>query len=459
VGFAEDANGSTSSRRTGPGPNTMKSDRKSTQRKRLIDGMIDAVGLLGYGAASIAHVIERAGVSRPTFYEYFDDKDDCFQAALTEINGRLLGEMRQSVSRQSGEHAVDAALQALLRFADTQPGAARALFRESMAGGRAALDVRDRGLAQAHAMIEEAFDELPKDTLTPDTASRAMLGGVYRLLARRLRHAANNSQALLDDLMLWASSYERPRGQHRWRSLRPLTLPSAVIHNPPPRFPAQDSPPASGRTWGAVSASERLRILHAVAYIAEERGYAATTVAQITEIARVDSGAFYRHFEDKQRAFAAVNELYFQQLMAVTASAFIGGRSWPQRIWDAALASARFLEQNRNLAYVGFVEALAGGDESVKRVEDSLLAFTLFLQEGYQYAGLNVGGPEPSRVTLEAIALTSWEITYSEIRGAGSARLAGLTGHVSWLSLAPFLGVDEANRSIDERFAEARARR
>jgi AcrR family transcriptional regulator len=437
----------------------MKGDRKGTQRERLIDGMIDAVGRHGYAAANVAHAIEHAGVSRPTFYEYFDDKDDCFQAVLAEINDRLMSELRQSVRRDSGEPAVEAALYALLRFTDAQPHAARALFAESMAGGRKALNIRDRGLSQAHAMIEEVQSDLREDTPTPDNSSRAMLGGVYRLLARRLRRAENNSQALLDDLVAWARSYERPRGRHRWRSLRPLTLPSAVVPHPPPRFPVDDSPPPTRRRWDARDESDRLRILHAVAYIAEQQGYTGTTIAEITKFARVDSRAFYRHFPDKQRAFAAVNELYYQQLMAVSASAFIGGGSWPQRIWDAALASARYLEQNRNLAHVAFVEGHAGGDESVKRVEDSLLAFTLFLGEGYQYATADVGMRGPSRVALEAIALANWEITYGEIRSRATPRLAGLAGHVSWLALAPFLGEREADQFIDERLAEERKKR
>jgi AcrR family transcriptional regulator len=437
----------------------MQSDRKSTQRERLIDGMIDAVAARGYAAANIAHAIAHAGVSRPTFYEYFDDKDDCFQAVLVEINDRLLSEMRQSVGRLSGEHALAGALQALLGFADTQPGAARALFSESMVGGRKALDIRDRGLAQAQAMIEEAQADLSAGTPTPDSSIRAMLGGVYRLIAGRLRREEHDNQALLDDLMAWAGSYEWPRGQHRWRSLQPVTLPGAIVPNPPPRFPAEDSPPPARRSRDARDESHRLRILHAVAYIAERRGYTATTIAEITKVARVDSRAFYRHFANKQRAFAAVNELHYQQLMAVTASAFIGGGSWPRRIWDAALASARYLEQNRNLAHVGFVESHAGGDEPVKRVEDSLLAFTLFLQEGYRYAGLDVRAPRPSRVALEAIALACWEITYSEIRSSATPRLAGLTGHVSWVSLAPFLGAHEANSVIDERLAEERKKR
>jgi len=439
----------------------MQSDRKSTQRERLIAGMTEAVAAQGYAAASIAHAIDAAGVSRPTFYEYFEDKEDCFQAVLIETNDRLLGEMREGVRRVSGEHAVAASLQALLRFADAQPDAARALFAESMACGGGALDIRDRGLEQAQAIIEGAHADLPRDTPTPDNSSRAMLGGVYRLLAPRLRRGENTSRALFGDLLTWIESYEQPQGQHRWRTLQAVTLPGGVVPNLPPRFPAGPAPPPppSRGTRDATDENDRVRILHAVAYIAERRGYAAASIAEITKVAGVDFRVFYRHFGDKQRAFAAVSELYYQQLMAVTASAFIGGGSWPRRIWNAALASVRYLEQNRNLAHVAFVESHAGGAEAVKRVDDSLMAFTLFLQEGYQHVRANGGGSGPPQVALEAIALTSWELSYSEIRSHATPRLAGLTGHVSWLCLAPFLGARDANLLIDERLAEERKRR
>ena len=408
----------------------MQSDRKSTQRDRLIDGMIDAAARQGYAAANIADAITHAGVSRPTFYEYFDDKDDCFRAALIEINDRLLSEMREGVRRVSGEYAMAASLQGLLRFADAQPEAARALFAESLASGGGALDIRDRGLEQAQAMIEDAHADLPQDTPTPDNSIRAMLGGVYRLLAPRLRRGEHANRAVFDDLLSWVESYEQPRSRHRWRSLAPLTLEGGDVPNPPPRFPARASPARSRHTRDAREENERLGILQAVAQIAEQRGYAAASIAEITKVAGVNSRVFYRHFADKQRAFAAVTELYYQQVMAVTASAFMGSGSWPQRIWDAALASAHYLEQNRNLAHVGFVEVHAGGAEVVKRMEDSVTGFTVFLQEGYHHPAPDGGARGPSRVALQAIALTSFEITYGEIRNSATPRLSGLTGHV-----------------------------
>src|SRR5664280_2495821 len=134
----------------------MHDDRKGTQRERLINGMLEAAAREGYADASIAHVIKRAGVSRPTFYDYFSDKDDCFQAALSELTDRLLDEARREVRRVSGEHALQATLQALLTFVDAEPETARVLINDSMAGGPRALDIRDHSVTQLVQIVEEA---------------------------------------------------------------------------------------------------------------------------------------------------------------------------------------------------------------------------------------------------------------------------------------------------------------
>ena len=42
--------------------------------------MADAVAENGYAATTIADVVSRAGVSRKTFYEHFDGKQECFLA-------------------------------------------------------------------------------------------------------------------------------------------------------------------------------------------------------------------------------------------------------------------------------------------------------------------------------------------------------------------------------------------
>ena len=53
----------------------------ASQRTRLVDAMAQIVAEKGYPATTVADVVERAGVSRRTFYEQFADKEACFLAA------------------------------------------------------------------------------------------------------------------------------------------------------------------------------------------------------------------------------------------------------------------------------------------------------------------------------------------------------------------------------------------
>src|SRR5215218_6805837 len=65
------------------GPHHLARDEvMASQRGRMLDAMAQVVAEKGYGAATVADVIERAGVSRKTFYEHFRDKEACFLAAF-----------------------------------------------------------------------------------------------------------------------------------------------------------------------------------------------------------------------------------------------------------------------------------------------------------------------------------------------------------------------------------------
>ena len=54
------------------------------QRARLLGAMVKVSGERGAANVSVAHVVERAGVSRRTFYELFDDREECFLAAFDD---------------------------------------------------------------------------------------------------------------------------------------------------------------------------------------------------------------------------------------------------------------------------------------------------------------------------------------------------------------------------------------
>jgi AcrR family transcriptional regulator len=431
----------------------VQKDRKKTQRERILAGMIDAVARDGYAAATVAQVIAHAGVSRPTFYDYFTDKIDCFVAALFDIQEQLTADVRKAVQGEPPQQATHAAVAALVQFADSQSTLARALLNEAMAGGSRALDARDCGLAAIEEIIEQRYRAVDQAIPAPDLSARVLVGGIYRLLASRLRRGEQDTAGLVEELQAWIRCYEQPLGEHRWRVLRAVSLPapSSVVGAPlqPP------GPLPSGRarlSKQEVAENHRHRLLVAVARLAEEKGYAATTIGDITKLAHVDTRVFYRLFTDKREAFRALHQLLFQRIMAVTAAGFISGGTWPERIWEGGRAFAHYVEQEPTLAYASFVDSHAGDAETMQRVEELVTGFTLFLQEGYQYKPL---AARPSSLALQAIAMTVFELDYSQVRESRVRQLSGVLPHVTFLALAPFIGPVEANRFIDRRLAGA----
>ncbi len=432
--------------------------RKTTQRERLLRGMVEAANRRGYAGANVSAVIAEAGVSRPTFYDYFADREECFAATIHDVRDELLAAVIAAVEAGTPKEALGCAIEAVLGFADAQGAWARFLMGESMSGGRPALDARDQGIAAIAAVIEMAEEKLGARTAAVDLDYRILLGSVFRMIATRLRRGEATLSKLTGELTEWAGSYRVPRASRRWHALEPGRAPGRSKHVPDVPIQQMPSvyPPGRPRASEAeIAENHRLRILYAVARMAEQKGYIATTVSDITKLARVDGRVFYRLFSDKQEAFTAVHELGFQQVMDVTSKAFFAAEGWPQRSWEAGRALTQLLQDNPLVANVGFVEAYAVGPGAVQRIEDSHAAFMFFLQEGLVYRPLQT---PPTRVAMEAIVASVFEVIYSQARRGEELQIAGALAYIAHLWLTPFLGPAEANRFIDAHQKPKRAR-
>ena len=131
-----------------------RTDRRSTQRERLIAGMVMAARRHGYAGATVSEVIERAGVSRPTFYEYFEDRDACFIAAHRELATRFVERIRETVEAAPAEQAVQVGIRRFIELAEEHPNGASFLCDSTMAGGWGALDAHDRLIDELAHIIE-----------------------------------------------------------------------------------------------------------------------------------------------------------------------------------------------------------------------------------------------------------------------------------------------------------------
>jgi AcrR family transcriptional regulator len=427
--------------------------QRSTQRERLLAGMIEAANRDGYARATVSAVIGQAGVSRPTFYQYFPDRDACFAAAVREVQRQVLERITHEIGVREPESALYGAIEGFVGFAVGAPERMRFLTNEPMAGGPAALAERDRGIAEIDALIEDAYRLLARDTHVPDFSALVLMGGIHRLLASRLRRGEPNLSGLVADLLTWVAAYERPLADARWRALEPLTSPAPSPFVGAEPLSAPDPLPAGRprKSGEEVAENQRQRIMFAAARLAERQGYTATTIGDITKLAGVDGRVFYSLFVDKQDAFMAVHELGFQRVMDVTATAFFAGATWPERHWEAGRAFAQFLELNPLVTNVGFVEAYAVGPGAVQRLEDSHGAFSMLLQEGYQHVSPQA---RPPRLVLEAIITTIFETVYQRARADGELSLSGLVPHLTFLVLAPFLGAEQASAFVEGKLRE-----
>src|SRR5919112_619662 len=115
----------------------------ASQRARLIDAMAAVVAEKGYAATTVADVVERAGVSRRTFYEQFADKEACFLAAydvgLAAVLERIGSAVEAHPAAGWGVRA-RSGVEAFLALLAAEPAFARALQIEFLTAGPAALD-------------------------------------------------------------------------------------------------------------------------------------------------------------------------------------------------------------------------------------------------------------------------------------------------------------------------------
>jgi AcrR family transcriptional regulator len=429
----------------------MERGRKSTQRQRLINGVIEAANRRGYSATNVSAVITNAGVSRPTFYDYFTDRDDAFKAAIEDVQAELLQAAKDELAGAQPPQAASSLAQTLISYAGEKPERARFLMAESMAGGAEALSIRDRGIGELGKALRKAERAATPQMQLSDLPAEILIGSIYRVLATRLRRGEARVSRISDELLRWIVAYQRPAVERRWKKLAPGATPTRSPHVT--QVPIQQMPSLFPKGRPRLSEQEiaenhRTRILYAAARLAEEKGYSETAVSDITKLAHVDGRAFYRLFKDKQEAFTAVHELGFQQVMDVTAKAFFAAERWPQRSWEAGRALTQLLQENPLIAHVGFVEAYAVGPAAVQRVEDSHTAFIFFLQEGL----VQRPHSEPiSRVAMEAIIAGVFEIIYLKSRERGRPKLAAMLPQIAHLWLTPFLGVAESDAFIDSQ--------
>jgi len=177
---------------------------RAIQRERLIVAMLNAAAELGYLETNVQDVIDRAGVSRPTFYEHFSNKEDCFLAAFDASAERLRKKVDSAVRKgDSWRERVRFGLEALLRFASREPDTARTMVVEARAASATAVRRRVELMDDfARCLESQARELLPEGRGKNGVTASGIVGGVESLLYSRLcKQEYNQLESLLPSLM------------------------------------------------------------------------------------------------------------------------------------------------------------------------------------------------------------------------------------------------------------------
>ncbi|WP_067813093.1 TetR/AcrR family transcriptional regulator [Nocardia inohanensis] len=134
---------------------------ESAFRRRLLEGMAEAVRERGYKDATVADVVRAARTSRRTFYEHFADKQACFIALLSERNNDTVREIYAAVDASASWRVqVQQAVQAWIAASKQDTSITLAWIRDTPALGERA--------SQLHHDAADAFIDLIQNlTATP----------------------------------------------------------------------------------------------------------------------------------------------------------------------------------------------------------------------------------------------------------------------------------------------------
>ena len=160
------------------------------RRARIVDAAVREVAEHGYGAATVASIAQRAGVSAASFYDEFGGKEDAliwaYDAAAAYAMPQILRALR---IERDWQRATAAALATYLEILDCDHDWALVCLRELPAAGERARAVRDA----VREPILEALRERIAQQHEESAGIDAVVAGFDALVVDRLRHRPGKS--------------------------------------------------------------------------------------------------------------------------------------------------------------------------------------------------------------------------------------------------------------------------
>jgi AcrR family transcriptional regulator len=211
------------------------------QRSRLLAAAAQTIEELGYASTTVAHIITRARISRRTFYDLFENREDCLLAVIEDTLAQLTGELQAtSIGDLAWVERLHEGIWRTLCFFDRQPAVARVLVVQALQGGPRVLERREQILQQLAAIVDVGRQESSRAADAPVLTAEGLVGAALAILhARLIRPDHEPLVGLSRELMgMIVLPYLGPAAARRERA-RPV--PAAVDHASPGLSSGRDS--------------------------------------------------------------------------------------------------------------------------------------------------------------------------------------------------------------------------
>jgi AcrR family transcriptional regulator len=196
-----------------------------------------------------------------------------------------------------------------------------------------------------------------------------------------------------------------------------------------------------------VLASQRGRMLGAMADAVAHKGYAGTTVADVVAGAGVSRKTFYEHFRDKEDCFLAAFDTSVDLLLGAIMAARAPGddSSWIGLMRARARAYLETLASEPAFARTFLIEVFAAGPRALERRAEVLRRFAQLFRDLHEEARREFPElpPVPEPVYLAAVGAIN-ELVSDCAREGRAADLPELEETLLYLQVALFAGRDTA---------------
>ncbi|MGH2975535.1 MAG: TetR/AcrR family transcriptional regulator [Solirubrobacterales bacterium] len=196
-----------------------------------------------------------------------------------------------------------------------------------------------------------------------------------------------------------------------------------------------------------IARSQRERLLEAAVRVVSEKGYGATTVADLTREAGISRTTFYEMYEDKEACFLAAYDGAVDALVRRIAAAYEAEEGWPRRARAGLAALLEALAEEPDAARLALVDVGAAGPAAQRRYRAALQRLTPFFDEGRDFAPGGRSLPaNTSRMAIGAVA----GLIADELAEERAEDLPGLISDVLFATLVPYIGPEAAAREAGE---------